>query len=338
MTALLFVHGRSQQMPAGADHGPAAETGYVAAKRREWLSGLAKGMVLAGRPAVAADAVYFPYYGNLLADRISRHEAAGGRAPELEGTSIAAQAAEAGDAMVLDAAAELGYLASRRLEQTDPELAEKARRTEEAQQAGEEAGWSEVLKPRVVREALRFLSDKTGAPQWIITRFLRDVAYYLEDDAIRADVQVAVSRAIDQAAADGHTELVVIGHSLGSCVAYDALQHLAAGPTVRLLVTAGSPNGYAVVKRNLWGGAEGDAGRGIPEVVKAGDEGGLRWLNVYDEHDVVALVHPLAPLFAGVGNGMRDERTHNPSDPHSIQDYLSDPDVAAPIADALHVG
>ena len=32
---------------------------------------------------------------------------------------------------------------------------------------------------------------------------------------------------------------------------------------------------------------------------------------------------------------MRDERTQNPSDPHSIQDYLSDPDVAGPIADAL---
>ena len=34
-------------------------------------------------------------------------------------------------------------------------------------------------------------------------------------------------------------------------------------------------------------------------------------------------------------DAMRDERAQNPSDPHSIQDYLSDPDVAAAVIDAF---
>ena len=333
-TALLLVHGRSQQMPAGVVRTESSVADFVAGKRREWLAGLAKGMTLAGRPKVGADAVYFPYYGNVLADAIAKHVKAGGRTPELEGTTIEAQAATTTDDMVLDAAAELGFVASRRLEQSEPEVADAARDVEKSRAAGEEASWGDLLKPKVVREALRFLSDKTGAPQLIITQFLSDVAYYLEDDTMREEVQAVVSESLAKITADGHSDVVVIGHSLGSCVAYDALQRYSGSARVRLLVTAGSPDGYAVVKRNLWGGPEGAAERGIPSVVNP-VSGPLRWLNVFDEHDVVALVHPLGPLFAAGSDAMRDERTQNPSDPHSIQDYLSDPDVAGPIADAL---
>ncbi|TPG18110.1 alpha/beta fold hydrolase [Pedococcus bigeumensis] len=333
-TALLLVHGRSQQMPAGLVRTDSSVADFVAAKRREWLAGLAKGMTLAGRPGVTPDAVYFPYYGNVLADAIAKHVKAGGRTPELEGTSIEALAATTSDDMVLDAAAELGFVASRRLEQSEPELAAAARDVEKSRAAGEEASWGDLLKPKVVREALRFLSDKTGAPQLIITQFLSDVAYYLEDDAMRDEVQAVVTTSLAKITDDGHSDVVVVGHSLGSCVAYDALQRYAGSARVRLFVTAGCPDGYPAVKRNLWGGPEGAAERGIPSVINP-VSGTLRWLNVYDEHDVVALVHPLTPLFAAGSDAMRDERTQNPSDPHSIQDYLSDPDVAGPIADAL---
>ena len=333
-TALLLVHGRSQQMPAGLVRTDSSVADFVAAKRREWLAGLAKGMTLAGRPGVTPDAVYFPYYGNVLADAIAKHVKAGGRTPELEVTSIEALAASTSDDMVLDAAAELGFVASRRLEQSEPEVAAAARDIEKSRAAGEEASWGDLLKPKVVREALRFLSDKTGAPQLIITQFLSDVAYYLEDDAMRDEVQAVVTASLAKITDDGHSDVVVVGHSLGSCVAYDALQRYTGSARVRLFVTAGCPDGYAAVKRNLWGGPEGVAERGIPSVINP-VSGTLRWLNVYDEHDVVALVHPLTPLFAAGSDAMRDERTQNPSDPHSIQDYLSDPDVAGPIADAL---
>lgn len=336
-TALVLIHGRSQQMPVGQDRSDAAVADFVARKKREWLAGLAKGATLGGRSSPDPAAIYMPYYGNLLADRIAAHERAGGRAPQLEGVDVAALARTTGDDILLDGAAEIGFVASRRLEQTEPELAGAARDVEKARANGEEASWGDLLKPKVVREALRFLSDKTGAPQVIITRFLADVAYYLEDDLMRDAVQEVVTASFAQAASDGHSDVVVVGHSLGSCVAYDALQRYSSGPRVRLLVTAGSPDGYAVVKRNLWGGPEGDGHRGIPAVIDPVG-GTLKWLNAYDEHDVVALVHPLGPLFAPGDEGLRDERAQNPSDPHSIQDYLSDPDVAGPVVDALRAG
>jgi hypothetical protein len=60
------------------------------------------------------------------------------------------------------------------------------------------------------------------------------------------------------------------------------------------------------------------------------------WLNAYDVLDIVALVHPLAGTFReSVAGQLADERTHNPTGPHAIEDYLADPDVAVPIARAM---
>ena len=42
MTALLLVHGRSQEMAAGADRSAAAVAAYVEGRKREWLGGLAR--------------------------------------------------------------------------------------------------------------------------------------------------------------------------------------------------------------------------------------------------------------------------------------------------------
>jgi hypothetical protein len=52
MTALLLVHGRSQEMAAGADRSAAAVAAYVEGRKREWLGGLARGLTLAGHPPV----------------------------------------------------------------------------------------------------------------------------------------------------------------------------------------------------------------------------------------------------------------------------------------------
>jgi len=43
MTAVLLVHGRSQEMAAGADRSETAVAAYVESRKREWLAGLARG-------------------------------------------------------------------------------------------------------------------------------------------------------------------------------------------------------------------------------------------------------------------------------------------------------
>jgi hypothetical protein len=340
MTALLLVHGRSQEMAPGADRSPDAVAAYVEGRKREWLAGLARGLTLAGHPPLRPDAaVYYPFYGNLLADLIAAHERAGGRAPDLEAAPVAAAARDTRDDLILEAADELGFRPSRRLARTDPELVDRVAAAERNQAEGVESGWSDLLKPRIVREALRFLAEKTGTSEFIIQAFLRDVAYYLEDDAVRAAVQKEVSTTIDRVVADGHRDLVVVAHSLGSILAYDTCSDLTANIRVRLMVTAGSPLGYPIVRRNLRGGPEGVDARPVPAVLDPlpGAPGRERvwWLNAYDVLDVVALVHPLAPRFTGGPERIRDERTFNPTAPHSMPDYLSDPDVAGPIGDVL---
>ena len=339
MTAVLLVHGRSQEMAPGTDRSAAAVAAYVEGRKREWLAGLARGLTLAGHPPLLPEAVYYPFYGNVLVDMIAAHERGGGRAPDLEAAPVAGRATRTRDDLILEAAEELGFRPSRRLARTDPELVAPVVAVEKARAAGAEAGWSDLLKPRIVREALQFLAEKTGTSEFVIQQFLRDVAYYLEDDRMRTAVQKEVSAAVDRAVADGHHDIVVVAHSLGSVVAYDLCADFTASIRVRLLVTAGSPLGYPIVRRNLRGGTEGADDRGVPAVLDPipGAPGRDRvwWLNAFDVLDVVALVHPLASRFSSGPQRIRDERTFNPTAPHSVSDYLSDPDVAGPIGDVL---
>jgi hypothetical protein len=329
--ALVLVHGRSQQMPAAARRGPAEEAAFVARKRQGWLAGLAKGLVLAGLPPVDESRVSFPYYGNEFADAIAAHEKRGGARPNLAlepGAELAADGPatplpRTTDALILEAAAELGYAPDRDAEADtdDPEMG----RAWEGYRTGAELDLGPILRPRLLRSALQYIARKTGATELIIERFLTDVGYYLDVPRIR-DLVLGIVADDVRKAADQHGSVVVVAHSLGSVVGYDVFDTLAGEVDVRLLVTSGSPLGFPVVKGALR--PSGTAQRAAP----AAKGGAVPWLNAYDVQDFVCLVHPLRRYF---GEAPRDERTHNASDPHSIQDYLGDPDVARPIGRAL---
>jgi hypothetical protein len=129
-------------------------------------------------------------------------------------------------------------------------------------------------------------------------------------------------------AARDHDKVVLLTHSLGTVVGYDLFDALAGAVDVPLFITAGCPLGLPVVERNLLPRSTRDGKRAGPELRGAP----VPWLNAFDVRDFVALEHPLAKVFTGA---LRDERTFNASDPHSIQDYLSDPDVARPIGRVL---
>ena len=331
-STLLFIHGRSQASDDEVGRDPARLEAYVRAKKRSWLGGLAKGMLAAGRQPVDEAAVVFPFYGNDFADAIKAYEAGGGRRPELE---ILADAAAPDDAALvdskaaslLDAATALGFDPVKELSYSDPDVGGSVATRDPSQ----ELGWGDALRLPVLRSALQFVSRKTGAPTLIIERFLDDVAYYLEMPQMRETVLGIVEQGLRRAVPDGG-DVVVIGHSLGSIVAYDAMTRIPDRYRVRLLVTAGSPLGYPIVQKNLLGKQAGQP-PSVPAAVPRQPGG---WLTAYDVADVVALVHPLAGTYTeAVGRQLSDERTHNATGPHSIEDYLSDPDVAGPIGRAL---
>ncbi len=157
---------------------------------------------------------------------------------------------------------------------------------------------------------------ETGFPELtakVLEAFVLDVFLYLRRVVVRDDI----NRLVRPHLATGPT--VVVGHSLGSIVAYEVLRELPATPGVRLFVTVGSPLGLQVVRDWLV--------RGFPKPVAA-------WRNAYDERDVVALRPVEARHFGGPIENFNKVRNHT-SNHHGIDGYLDDPVVAGWILDAL---
>ena len=110
---------------------------------------------------------------------------------------------------------------------------------------------------------------------------------------------------------------MIIGHSLGSVVAYEYLARYAP-PQVELLVTVGSPLGMPrMVFDRLTPSPVNGAGAWPGKV--------SRWANIADKNDVVALVKQLAPLFPPP-DGVREVEDHlvdNGKEPHGIEPPLT---------------
>jgi hypothetical protein len=327
-TALILIHGRSQQLAQPLRTDPDRVADHIANLKRTWLAGLAKGLVLAERLPVSAEDTFFPFYGNLMADLIDKDRAAGGRTPDLEIAPRAGSPAATRDQMVFDSARRLGFNPTDALH-TNDEIAALTRRRQRDNPA-DELDWSAALSHPIALSALQFLARKTGTPGWIIEDYLTDVAYYLTSSDIRGQVIDVVQVEIDRAR-QIHDDVVLISHSLGTVVAYDVLESSDTRRPVSLLLTAGAPLGLPVVQKHLLGSSL-DRQPGIPTINTAKQP---RWINGYDVRDVVALIHPLGPCFQGGQQAIRDIVTHNPDAPHSIADYLADRDIAAAISSSM---
>jgi pimeloyl-ACP methyl ester carboxylesterase len=183
--------------------------------------------------------------------------------------------------------------------------------------------------PGGVQAALRALSGSAffaGLANRVMLFDLQQVRQYMTDPQVRR-------AALDRVAAgiDGDTR-VVVGHSLGSVVAYEALCAHPEWP-VRALVTLGSPLGIRnlIFDRLLPAPTAGAQGG-----VRAGWPGGVQsWVNVADAGDVVALVKDLRPLF---GDGVACYLVRNGSHAHDVRPYLTAAETGAAIAAGLAAG
>ena len=146
--------------------------------------------------------------------------------------------------------------------------------------------------------------------------FVKQVKRYLHDEEFAAAVRQEVGRAM---AAEPR---VVIGHSLGSVVAYDWLRrNPVSRPTA--LVTLGSPLGLEAVRRRLLGHRLWDAWPG----------GVTSWTNVAAREDAVAMVKELGPLYHVQ---VVDRLCRNPRlSAHSVRHYLSNVWTASAVIEAL---
>jgi hypothetical protein len=176
----------------------------------------------------------------------------------------------------------------------------------------------EVLSrtPSTARRALAALSRSrflTGIAERAFIGDLKQVRLYFCNEETRTLIQEKIASAM------ADDTRVVIGHSLGSVVAYEVLfSH--PRPRVGALITLGSPLGL----RNLV------FDRLRPPPVPVGGQCEAKgvwppvrlWGNVADDGDIVAAVEDLRPLF---GDGIRQLRVHNGANAHDMRPYLEDP-------------
>ncbi|WP_431676899.1 hypothetical protein [Kitasatospora sp. KL5] len=163
-------------------------------------------------------------------------------------------------------------------------------------------------------EVSKFLGD---VPAKAVIWFVKQVHRYLTDGTLRRSVLDQVSRTVTA------ETRVIVAHSLGSVVAYEALCE---NPdwNVDTLVTLGSPLGMEAVASRL------------QPPVRPGAEavwpGTRRWVNVAAQEDPVALLKELGPVFGKdvedrlVGNGLRNA--------HSVVRYLTTRETAEAVAGA----
>ncbi len=285
--ALVFLHGRAQQKQA-------PET-----LRGSWTAGLNHGLDRLGYAAIDAADVFFPYYGDRLAEAL--------RTQETVATTFEAVADDpaAAAAPVSDSAREL-Y--ARLLDQAAQRAGMPA---PEGPAAEEGLGVTGVV--RLTRRPLDWLARHSGLDRLLIASAFRDVALYLDDRRIREDVLACVRETVPVAGG-----VVLVAHSLGTVVAMDLLASRADDTG---LITVGSPLGLdTVYERLLTGGPH------RPRSVSS-------WFNAWAPADAVAIGCPLRDQWTGVTGEASVDNTRDLA--HNIDEYLAHPEVAGAIAERL---
>ena len=145
---------------------------------------------------------------------------------------------------------------------------------------------------------------------------LDQVGRYVGDEALRG----AVLRHVLAQLPSGAHDLVLIGHSLGSLIAIDLLDHLPDRFRVRRFLTLGSPAGSPVLHRN-----GNRMARRFP-YSRVDD-----WTNVLDVRDVVTGGRGLASIFAAAQDVVVDIRGQ-----HGAGLYLGHGAVSGLIAEVLY--
>lgn len=296
---LVLVHGRAQE---GKDAG---------ALKAEWLDALDEGLAKSGLSLpVAEPDVRFPYYGDTLSDLVAGQSAADAAGVIVRGDDLGAEEKLFTAAVVEEIRVHAGI--------TEEQVAAVA--GEEVLERGPlNWGWVQGVLGAVDR----YVPHGSGAS---ISIFTHDVYRYLKNSNIRRTIDEGVAGALTPG-----VPTVVVGHSLGSVVAYNVLRLSGhqRGWQVPLFVTVGSPLGVTEIRKTV----KSFGGTRCPECV-----GG--WFNAYDERDVVALrpldtTHfPLQPAAPAIVN-KRDVRNKT-TNRHGIAGYLDDRDVAKRIFDALN--
>jgi hypothetical protein len=191
---------------------------------------------------------------------------------------------------------------------------------------------------RIVGDALPFLSRQLADPDTRLT--MSEARRYLSDrHGIGREVRLMLKNELEDAWAKGD-RVLLLGHSLGSVIAYDTLWEMSheepvAGP-IDLFMTLGSPLATRFIRHRLRGRDRSGKLR-YPTIVK-------RWVNFSARGELTALHPALAPYFnemvtLGLIESIKDQveffnhfRGGRGLNVHKSYGYLMHPEVAGCIA------
>jgi hypothetical protein len=262
----------------------------------DWYPALADGLVLAAGAELARDEVSMAFYGDLF--RPTGHRGFG--ESELDASDVQ-------EGIERDLLLQWWTSASER----------------ETRVGGPGAA-TRLRTPVLVQRALDALSHSaffSGLSERAMIGSARQVRRYFTEPEVRAAIQDRLARAVSR-----DTE-VVVAHSLGSVVAYEALCAHPEWPDLTL-ITLGSPLAVRNLVFNRLLPPPTDGRARWPAPVK-------RWTNIADAGDVVALAKELAPVF---GDRIRDLLVHNGAKAHDVRPYLTARDTGLVVAEALRDG
>jgi len=270
--------------------------------KKTWINAWAAGLKANGLEVPIADSdIVMPYYGDTLDDLTARRRKSDVAEIILRGDGDDDEQRFLAE-VIEETRQAAGITEQQLLDALNQPIIERDMR---------DKGW--------VHATVKALEALPGASAATIAIATRDVYKYLKDHAIREQIDTGVTRAILPA-----TPTIILSHSLGTVIAYSILHRQAdrSGWQVPLLITLGSPLGVRAIRDEL-------RPIGRPAAIRS-------WLNARDERDFVALRPLVAPHFKVTPEieNKSDVRNETPNR-HGITGYLSDPDVARRVHDAL---
>jgi hypothetical protein len=309
MATIVLVHGIAQEQEA-------ADT-----LEAEWVPALAGGVRTAGYRAIANRIRRDPGIKDTIEARMAFYGSLYLK-PGLQGSDpdeFSPEEAAVAEALAVQWLKRAAAQASRPNEQ-----AAAARELAYVQhEIGTEEAGIGALKRRAINGLAKlrwFAPFGMGFAERFVYKALAQVTRYFSDEQIREAAQRSVLDLI------GPDTKIVIGHSLGSVIAYETVGRL--GQPLPLLITLGSPLGLDTI---IYPKLQPQPPVFPPTVT--------RWVNVADSDDFIAAEPDLTPLFsAGIPSAAVFEGARTVdcgAEPHRARFYLTKAQVGGPIGETL---
>lgn len=184
-----------------------------------------------------------------------------------------------------------------------------------------------------------FLNDDltinyAGISDVFIHRYFKDLElYYAEECMDENDIHCKARQLIRNRLAEvlnkyKDDDIILIGHSMGSIIAYDVLTFLMPKINIHTFITIGSPLGFPVVQGKI--AAEWNTKKLVPAKLKAPAGIKKHWYNFADLKDKVALIYDLSKNYEANWRGIKpqnfvvhnDYQSEKEFNPHKSFGYL----------------